>query len=344
MSAIRAVSCMLIFAWLVVACSRPPAISESSRPTAPPSAAHMPSSAAGSVAARPPDAPRPYVLEDTEVHDVPAPELQRDYQIFVSLPAGYAQRTDHRYPVLFVTDANYAFPLIRSIARRVGDHGRGLEDFILVGLSYAVGDTPEYSRRRDYTPTPNGPRNLTSDMPGRPVLHGGAEAYRRYLAERVIPFVAARYRIDPARRIYAGHSYGALLGAHMLLTAPEMFDAYILSSPSLWYGSRAIFAREEEYARTHPDLRAEVFFVIASYETINPDSNDPRYSRDDDMIGDLREFRRRLGSRGYAGLKIAYDLVDDEDHLTVYPASITRGLHWALPPVTSAADRTVGVP
>lgn len=61
----------------------------------------------------------PYVLEDTAVHSVHAKELKRDYQILVSLPPSY-KTSAKRYPVVFVTDANYAFPLIRSMARRVG--------------------------------------------------------------------------------------------------------------------------------------------------------------------------------------------------------------------------------
>ncbi|MGZ8290426.1 MAG: hypothetical protein ACXW2U_19415 [Telluria sp.] len=76
------------------------------------------------------DTPQPYVLENTEVRDIRARTLNRDYQVFVSLPRDYAQST-RTYPVLFVTDATYAFPLIRSIAKRVRNGGEDLEDFIL---------------------------------------------------------------------------------------------------------------------------------------------------------------------------------------------------------------------
>lgn len=58
-------------------------------------------------------APQPYALEGTEVREIRARALHRDYQLFISLPRGYTGST-RRYPVLFDTDANYAFPLIRS--------------------------------------------------------------------------------------------------------------------------------------------------------------------------------------------------------------------------------------
>lgn len=283
--------------------------------------------------AAPSDPPAPYVLKDTEVRKLHADSLNRDYQIFVSLPASYASRPDHRFPVIFVADADYAFPLVRSITRRVGDQGRGLEEAVIVGLSYADGDTPEFSRRRDYTPTPNSPKSsTTSDMPGRKPVHGEAEGYRRFIADQVFPLVARTYRVDMNRKIFAGHSYGSLLGVHMLLTEPTMFQRYILSSPSLWYDHRVMFAREQAYARSHKDLPAKVFLTIGGFETVKPGSNDPRYNKDDDMVADTLAFARVLKSRNYPGLEVQAMVIPDEDHLTVNPVSYTRGLVWALKP------------
>jgi predicted alpha/beta superfamily hydrolase len=273
----------------------------------------------------------PYVLDGTEVREIRAKTLQRDYQLFVSLPPSYGLTT-RRYPVMFVTDANYAFPLIRSIARRVGNDGQDVEEFILVGLSYAKGDTPEYSRRRDYTPTRNGDRNAVSDMPRRAPLFGEAEAYRRFIAEEVFPMVAQLYRADMRRKIYVGHSYGALFGVHVLLTDPSMFEQYILGSPSLWFDHRFAFAEEQTYASSHSDLPARVYLGVASFETTNHHSDNPRYNKAIDMIRDLEALELVLTSRHYPSLQIETVVIEDEDHLTVFPGLITRGLKWALPP------------
>lgn len=264
---------------------------------------------------------RPYVLEGTQVFDVPAPALGRAYQVFVSLPDGYAA-SGRTYPVLYVADANYAFPLIRSIARRVGDGGEGLEEFILVGLSYADGDTPTTSRRRDYTPTPRGPSRDSEP-------HGEAAGYARYIETEVIPFVERRFRADPARRLFMGHSYGALLGAQVLFTTPTLFDGYILGSPSLWYDDHHMMTVERRYAGTHRDLPANVFLYIGQFETIR--AGDARYGRRD-MVGDTAAFERALRARGYPGLTLSSSVIEGEDHLTVMPSGLTRGLKALLPP------------
>jgi predicted alpha/beta superfamily hydrolase len=266
----------------------------------------------------------PYALANTYVHTVHAAGLKRDYQVFVSLPPGY-KADGPALPVVFVTDADYAFPLVRAIAARVGGHSKAIRPFVLVGLSYAVGDTPEYSRRRDYTPTAPSTQAgspVTSDMPDRAPRFGEAEAYRAFLAAGVLPLVAARYRVDPSRAVFVGHSYGALLGTHILLTAPAMFSHYVLSSPSLWYGDRVMFAREKEYATTHKDLKAQVYFSVGARET------------GDNMVGDLRAFDAALRARRYPGLRTQLHVVEGHDHLDVFPDMITDALKWI-----SADDR-----
>lgn len=151
---------------------------------------------------------RPYVLEGTEVHSVPSKILGRDYEIFVSLPDCYSIKEDAKndskkettkpnapkaYPVMFVTDANYAFPLLRSINRRVADHGENLQEFILVALPYAKGEHSAFSRDREYTPT-DIDRKKTRAIDQNGEIYGQAEKYRRYVAEEVFPYVAQHFR------------------------------------------------------------------------------------------------------------------------------------------------------
>lgn len=272
----------------------------------------------------------PYVMANTEVVDVRATGLKRDYQLFVSLPPSY-EKSNRRYPVVFVTDADYAFPLIRSMARRLGTGEHGVEEFILVGLSYAKGDTPQFSRRRDYTPTDTVEQGLTTDMPGRVSKFGENEGYRRFIKDEVFPVIAQRYRADMDRKVFAGHSYGSLLGLHIALTEPSMFGHYILGSPSLWYGKRVMFEREKAYASINNDLKARLYFAVGGFETLKPGSGDTRYNTSDDMVADLLEFDAVLKSRKYASLKLNTSVIGDEDHLSVAPVIITRGLKWALP-------------
>lgn len=328
---------------LIAACSKAPEAEPPKQAQAPKRVEVTPVPvSASTVSGIPVQAVQRYVLDDTEVRTVHARKLGRDYQLFVSLPEGYAEHPEKTYPVMFVTDANYGFPLIRSIARRVGDHGDGTEAFILVGLSYAVGDTPVYSRRRDYTPTNHGPSGLTSDMPGRPVLHGQAEGYRESIKEDVFPVIAANYRADMSRAIFVGHSYGGLLGYDILIHDPGMFSHYILGSPSLQFDHGVEFTRMREALANRKDLPANVLVVLGGFETLSKDKTDRRYNTSTDMIGDNRRFVAELQAKHYPGLHVNMMTVPGEDHLTVFPTIITRGILWALRGARPAFNATGG--
>ncbi|MGA0544017.1 alpha/beta hydrolase [Brevundimonas sp. VNH65] len=257
----------------------------------------------------------PYVLADTQVWTIPDPVSGRRYEVFVSLPSSYKSSPERRYPVLYVTDADYAFPIIRLITRRVNLNGPRVEEFILVGLSYAVDESGMASRARDYTPVRINDRT------------GGGAAYQAYLKAEVLPFIEDRFRADPSRRILVGHSYGGLLGAQILFSEPELFDGYILGSPSFWFGDHAMMRTEEEYARAHTDLRARVYTYIGEYEFPGSGALNTRY----DMVADSARFEERLRSRGYPGLTLTHEVLNDEDHLTVAPRGFTQGLLALLP-------------
>ena len=265
------------------------------------------------------------VLPDTESWSVHDPE-GRDYPIWVALPASYAAHPERRYPVLYVTDALYSFPLVRSVRNLVGQGGDNLEDFILVGLPPQQGLSSKQSRSRDYTPTR--PVRQAEDDYSDEVIYGGAAHYRDFLAAQVLPAVDARYRTDPARRSFAGHSYGGLFGTYVLLTRPDMFQTYILSSPSLWFDNHVIDQLEQAYAQQHRALPVRVLLAIGSLETIKPGA---RYLTRNDMLKDNQAFADRLRQRNYAGLQVETSVIEGEDHLTVYPTTLTRALLQVFP-------------
>lgn len=265
----------------------------------------------------------PYEMLGSEVWDITDPKSKRVYQIFVALPKSYQDQPNRRYPVLYVTDADYAFPLIRQIARRLNGDGPAISDFILVGLSYAKGDDAMASRRRDYTPTVNGAVGAPKEA-----IHGESQAYIGYLQQHVLPFVAATYRTDEQQRLFLGHSYGALLGFDILFTAPQLFAGYILGSPSLWYDDHVIWSTEQSYAKQHQDLPAKVLMYVGEYEDMK--AGDARFAKRHNMVTDAQTMAKKLKARRYPSLVLTLDVLNDEDHLSVAPRGFIKGLKFLL--------------
>ncbi len=250
----------------------------------------------------------------------------RIYPVWVDVPKSY-HSNKHDYPMLLVTDAPYAFPLIRSIRNRVGQQGRNIEEFILVGLAYPASDTPAASRSRDYT---------TSDVKARPAkagenfdqpAYGNAPAFTDFIATQVLPMLQQQYRLDRQRQIYLGHSYGALLGTYMLLHQPKLFSHYVLSSPSYWFDQRRLLSEAPALLKAFPaEVSAKIWLYSGGFEQPGPT---PRHYKNTDLVGDMQRFAKLLGP--VKGLQVQTQVLDGEDHLTVFPPMVTRAMLDILP-------------
>ena len=199
---------------------------------------------------------------------------------------------------------------------------------MLVGLGYAEGDSPAQSRSRDYTPTDPKKRPGWDKSSYSATEYGGAALHLHYLQHQVLPLLKATYRLDERRFIYAGHSYGALFGSYVLFHQPELFQSYILGSPSFWFDQRESFRLEQQYASRAKDLPAQLLFYVGEYETIGPA---PLFNQERDLVKDMDLMVRTLKSRNYPRLKLQQQVLPGDDHLTAYPNLITKALRQLLP-------------
>lgn len=274
-------------------------------------------------------------LPATQVHRVVGHDTQRVYPVWVDLPPSYGTEPERRYPVLYVTDAPWSFPMLHGIRQLMGRGSARFAEFILVGLAPEQGVSLRDSRSRDYTPTDPRQRSGFDPSDYEAPTYGQADAWRRTLSEQIIPLIDSSYRTAPGQRVYAGHSYGGLFGTYVLMQQPDLFNTYILGSPSLWFDQGHMFTIEQRealrrQAAADTQLPARVRMYIGGWERPGdePRSQGPGGT---DMVGDVVRFADTVNSRGYHGLQFDYRILDGEDHGSVYPVFITDALVWAFP-------------
>jgi hypothetical protein len=213
-------------------------------------------------------------------------------------------------------DADYSFAIARNIVEHLTDRD-DLPEMILVGIAYDGPLRYRLNRTRDYTPT------FVPDDGYGPEYQkhsGGGPDFRAFIKNELIPFMDANYRTRD-ERTFVGHSYGGLFGSWVMFTEPELFDHYILVSPSLWYDNRLIFRLESEYASKHKQLSAKVYFTVGSHE----------WNSRRNMVTDLRDFTTQVRAHAYSELKIAMKVMEDETHNSVFPAGLSDGLRYLYP-------------
>ncbi len=267
------------------------------------------------------DKAQPYEIPRSEVRAVTSVKTGRAYDIYVKLPPAYSAEVNsrRRYPVVYLNDGTYCFQTAAGVTHMPMNFG-GFEHFILVGISYANGESGVASRSRDMTPTALGKNGVGH---GAEYQHGGAREYLDFLRDELIPFVEREYRADPARRTLVGQSYGGLFGAYALLAEPELFSGYILTSPSLWFGDWAMFEIEEKFSRSRRPLNARVYFAVGERES--PSSNKDMKNN---MVEDQSRFAAILRGRAYEGLEVRDEIIGGATHQTTFPIGLVRGLMW----------------
>jgi len=248
-------------------------------------------------------------LEAQEVHPIQMPNMEghylqseiMDYKygIYVTLPNGYDEDSDRNYPTVYIIDGNQYYGFTGEPYGSL-IWGNMVKEHISVSVAY----------------TPEGGNNRGNDFdPGN-----GAPDFVRFFQEELIPFVEENYRTTgkPDRTLY-GHSAGGRFTFFTLFTAPDIFENYILSAPSL---RTAIFDLEEKFAANHKDL--PVSLHITSGE-------------DDNLTIHTKMMEAKLRDRKYPGLKMDSIYTPNGNHGTIQPTAYIEGLRFVLDPALDLA-------
>ncbi len=297
-------------------------------PTSPPcTAAHGTDPPAVGPRADPP----PFVA-NTESWVATSAITKRTYQITVALPDGYAAG-NKPYPVLYAFDANAEFGTVVEVARNLNIFEL-VPSLVIVGIGYPVGGGIRKTvglRVVDSTPSAD---EAWVDATARHVAgwgvpretwgSGGAPGFLRFLREELIPSIEKKYAVSHDDRAFVGHSLGGLLGAEALLDGTGTFKRFILGSPSLWWDHRLLFTQEEAYAASHHTLPARVFLSVGALEEDPADPDSVKSA----AVTNVQDLAQVLGHRNYEGLELQEQIFEHENHMSVIPATISRGLRF----------------
>lgn len=231
---------------------------------------------------------RPGRLE--HIRDFPSQILGNTREVTVYLPAGYDERQNLRYPVLYMQDGQNLFDPYRAYVP--GNHWRLAEaanaaigertarPMIIVGVDHAGP-----GRADEYTPV----KDEHHKSGGR------AQDYARFLIEELKPAIDARFRTlpDAEHTAVGGSSLGGLVSLYLALKHPEVFRNAAVMSPSVWWSDRAILRDVDAFEGPAPRMWVD----IGGREGTNA-LNDARLLRDHVAAKSWRHFQFYEDRRG----------------------------------------------
>ncbi|WP_293866775.1 alpha/beta hydrolase, partial [Steroidobacter sp.] len=235
--------------------------------------------------------------------------LQEQRRYFVHLPPHYAQ-SGKAYPVLYLLDAEMQFHSATGIVQFLSSVNDRIPEMIVVGVTNS-------DRTRDLTPPITHPSwaKAREEKSG-----GGANVFLKFLADELIPAIDASYRTQPYR-VLVGHSFGGLFSLHTLSNRPDLFQAHIAISPSLWWDDEAPIAAVEEGIR-RAGKAPWLFMSWGDNEANIRDTN--------------RKLVNALETKPPSGLRWEHRYYPGEDHMSTPHRSLYDALQalfagWRMP-------------
>ena len=242
--------------------------------------------------------------------------VKRDFEIMVALPRKYSGSGKH--PVLYVLDANGAFPIAVEIARFLKFDPSMKEEPIIVGIGYPVGrywNTIPH-RTRDFTPTakPETVARWSQEYEFSADGSGGAAKFLQALGGEIIPLVEGRYRIDERRRALYGYSTSGLFAYYALLQRPELFQSYLIGAPYFGWDDSAAWKFEEKFSETRRDLPARVFLTVGLLDT--------------ELVPVVEKLDALFRARQYQKFTWQTEYFPGETHVSAIALCLSRGIRW----------------
>lgn len=206
----------------------------------------------------------------------------------IYLPHNYNPDSAIEYPVIYLLDGSAHEDFI---------HIAGLVQFCSypwinhIPASIVVG-IENVDRQRDFTY----PTELPEFQQAIPTS-GGSRAFIAFLELEVKPLIKQAYQTN-GDHMLIGQSLGGLLASEILIRHPDMFDSYVIVSPSLWWDEESLLS----------EIPATVHYPTSVFVAVGEEGRV--------MKRVARQLHRSTTSRKNIE-EIHFDFVKDHDHADV---------------------------
>jgi predicted alpha/beta superfamily hydrolase len=243
--------------------------------------------------------------------DIPGSEVRKitssfvsgqEYELQILLPGNHKQ-SNKKYPVVYLMDSQWDFPLVKSIYGQQYYDGF-IPEMIIVGVTWGGTDPNADSlRARDYTPTKEQSR----------IQSGGADNFLLFMKNELFPFIEKNYKADSENRVLMGCSLGGLFTLYTLFTQPELFSGYAAASPAIGWDREVMYNFEKLFLQKKLAKPVRVYMTIGDVEKTRPA---------------YEKFARKLESSKYPLVGLISKVLDNTGHSGTKSETYNRGLQY----------------
>jgi predicted alpha/beta superfamily hydrolase len=238
-----------------------------------------------------PTLPR-FGLFNTEAQIFHSTYVDQDFQIGVWLPFSYTTSREQAYPVLYVPDGEYAFPVAAGLMPTLMGAGE-VPEMLMVGIAYyGITGWGEFGVLRD--------RDFCTQPFQSPPYQTRHAQYTRFFQDELLPLIETKYRVLPRERALFGFSSAGFFTLHMLFTQPGMFRRHVAASCT-WPGAGEYFLQcAQQYSQLPQQPPADLYLAVGSL--------------DEGQLPGFSKLTETLTNGTYPNLRVITQVFEGEGH------------------------------
>lgn len=255
---------------------------------------------------------KPFVLG--VIDEIQSVELSEKRILNIYLPKDYGKDKTAKYPVIYLLDGSADEDFI---------HVAGLVQFnnfswinrvpksIIVGIATV-------DRRRDFT----FPTTIEAEKKRYPTT-GHSDKFITFIEKELQPFISKNYSANDSKMLI-GQSLGGLLATEILFKKPNLFNKYIIISPSLWWNNGSLLNQKPQILEDNFTQQTDIYIGVGK-EGLTP-SDTPRV-----MEVDANLLAEKIKSTKSKSVNVYFDYLPQEDHATISHQAVFNAFRMLYP-------------
>jgi predicted alpha/beta superfamily hydrolase len=224
--------------------------------------------------------------------------LKENRTLNIYTPEGYHNDSAKTYPVIYLLDGSINEDFIHTVGvvqflTMIGS----MPESIIVGIA-------NVDRRRDFT----FPTTIEKDKKDFPTT-GSSAKFIDFIAGELQPFIAEKFKVNGVKTII-GQSLGGLLATEILIKRGNLFNNYIIVSPSLWWDNQSLLTKTVETVNAQQLKDVKVCIMVGEEGKI--------------MVEDAKSLGETLSK--IKALRVNFEFLEKEDHLTILHHAVYQSL------------------
>lgn len=228
-------------------------------------------------------------------------ELNETRILNIYLPEGYSADSAQTYNVIYLLDgsADEDFIHVAGIVQFCNFSWINvLPPSIVVGIS-------NVDRKRDFT----FPTTIQKDKEDFPTT-GESAKFISFIEKELQPYIDKNYKTN-SNKMLIGQSLGGLLATEILYTKPQLFNQYLIVSPSLWWNAESLLKGNPVILNASFSSKTELFVAVGNEGKI--------------MERDAKKLYKQLKNSKATNLSVMFKFLGNKNHATIMHQAILNG-------------------